>query len=141
MATPTEAGIHILRITIAVKFPYSGHRHLAPFCIVKIQVVECRRTLIGVFHPIEFPLTVKRQIICRRLLVPTKCGLRTFISEVVCVTLETVDLINSKVMPFGERWSLHTWLIGCKRAAGQRQGGQGQDHNFFNVVVHDYLLS
>ena len=59
MPPPGKTNVHILRITIAVQFPYSGNRHRFPRRIIITNLVKIHRALVQVSHPIEFPRSIQ----------------------------------------------------------------------------------
>ena len=65
MTTPCEAHIDVFRVAKTVHFPASRHRDVAPGRVVEVGDIEVVRTLVGIFHPAEFPYTVERKEILR----------------------------------------------------------------------------
>ena len=56
MSAPSEAYVHIFRITESVHLPVAWNIHGLPFGVIKIFLVEVGRTLVGVLHPLELSL-------------------------------------------------------------------------------------
>ena len=61
MSTPGKTDVEIYRVAIAVQFPDARHAHFLPAAIVVAGEEEVVRTLVGMFVPSEFPLSVQRE--------------------------------------------------------------------------------
>ena len=111
MSSPCEAHVYIFRVAISVQFPHSRHFHRLPIGVVESHLVEIRWSLVCVLHPVEFPLTFKREIIVAHFHVAVKSLVGRFISKEMRVHRESVYLVHLQVMPFGE--SRHN--VVCRR--------------------------
>ena len=62
MAAPSKTDVHILWVAKAVEFPYGWSAKGVPIGVVKVGKIEISRTLVGISHPTETPITIYRQI-------------------------------------------------------------------------------
>ena len=67
VSPPCKTNVYIHRITVSVQFPDAGHGHISPFAVVERQGIKIRWTLVGMLHPIKFPLSVQRKEVIRSL--------------------------------------------------------------------------
>ena len=132
VSAPGETDVHINRVAETVQLPDARHRHHAPRCVVVRLLVEVGGPLIGIFHPVEFPVTLKRQItVAGRTLVFLGFFL-VFISEERGVHGETVHLVHLHVMPLliGRSSRLYGCcglVLGCGLVlCGGLHAGQGE---------------
>ena len=70
---PSVERISIEWLSIAIDLPDTRYGHCPPSLIVKGKTTKVSRTLIGITHPVETPLTIERKemltlILVRRLL-------------------------------------------------------------------------
>ena len=89
---------------ITLTFPVAGHIDVRPSSCVIRRLVKVLRTVIGILHPMEFPLSVQAHI-KRRLFIPSRffnvgsVGIRPY----VCVRSEFVQSHRILALPFGQR--------------------------------------
>ena len=115
MSTQSEANVHIHGVAIAVQFPQSRHRHFLPRRIVEVGAEEVGRTLVGVGHPIEFPLPVERHAL---RVVAHERGMHGV----------AVHLVHLLVVPFRKTLSLSPH----RRSSESRE----QKESYNRVVYH-----
>ena len=83
--SPSEAYVHIFGVAVAVKFPDARHLHGFPSRVVVVGLVEIGGTLVGIGHPVEFPRSLKREVIGRLCHVAGESSLHVLIGEEVGV--------------------------------------------------------
>ena len=89
---------------IPLAFPVTGHIDIRPSSCIIRRLVKVLRTIIGILHPMEFPLSVQAHI-KRRLFIPSRLfnvgsvGIRPY----VCVRSELVQSHRILALPFGQR--------------------------------------
>ena len=111
MSTPSKAHVQVNGVAIAVQFPVSGYGHVAPSRVVKVGFVKACGALVGIFHPIKFPIAMQRQVVFRAFWVARLRLLVVFKGEEVGVHGHAVKGVHLQVVPFGE-------LRLCRDAAG-----------------------
>ena len=67
VSPPCKTNVYIHRITVSVQFPDAGHGHISPFAVVERLGIKIRWTLVGMLHPIKFPLSMQRKEVIRSL--------------------------------------------------------------------------
>ena len=103
MSTPSKAHVQVNGVAIAVQFPDARHGHGSPRRVVKVGFVKAGGTLVGIFHPIKFPIAMQRQVVFRAFWVAHLCLLIVFKGEEVGVHGHAVKGVHLQVVPFGER--------------------------------------
>ena len=115
VATPSEANIYVLWLTIAQHLPVAWHLDVVPFRVIKVSLVEIRRALICIGYPVELPCALKRQVVHTLLLVKilSTCSREVvrIVSEVHCVQRQTIDFIHLEVVPLCESWLLDGYRL------------------------------
>ena len=111
MPTPSKAHVQVNGVAIAVQFPDARHGHGSPRRVVKVGFVKAGGTLVGIFHPIKFPIAMQRQVVFRAFGVARLRLLVVFKGEEVGVHGHAVQGVHLQVVPFGERRL-------CSNAAG-----------------------
>ena len=66
---PSVECISIEWLSIAIDLPDSRYGHCSPSLIVKGKTTKVPRTLIGITHPVETPLTIERKEMLTLMLV------------------------------------------------------------------------
>ena len=59
VATPSEAIIYVLRLTIAQHLPVAWHLDVVPFRVIKVSLVALCRALICIGYPVELPCALE----------------------------------------------------------------------------------
>ena len=109
LVAPGVSGVDIQRIAVSVQLPDAGNGHLAPSLVVEVFLPEIHRTPVGVVDPVEFPQTVKAQIVFRSLHVAAaKCRLVLVIGEIRSAHRSAVHRIHLRILPFLECLRRHT---------------------------------
>ena len=63
LVSPCVTYVHINRIAVAVQFPYTGDRNIIPPLVVEVLAEKIQGSFIGIPDPVEFPESVKGQVI------------------------------------------------------------------------------
>ena len=103
MSAPCKAHVEVNGVAIAVQFPVAGYGHVAPSRVVKVGFVKACGTLVGIFHPIKFPIAMQRQVVFRAFGVAHLRLLSVFKGEEVGVHGHPVQGVHLQAVPFGER--------------------------------------
>ena len=59
-APPGISDVEVDRVAVTVQFPESRDLHVVPAFVVESDLEKVRRTLVGIAHPVEFPVSVQR---------------------------------------------------------------------------------
>ena len=99
-APPGVTDVEVDRIAVSVQLPESRHGHVVPAFVVVADAEKVRRSLVGVAHPVEFPVSVQRDEPLREGLVARLCGFRRFVREPGAMHRHSVHGIHAGVLPF-----------------------------------------
>ena len=66
---PSVERISIEWLSIAINLPDTRYRHCSPSLIVEGKTTKVSRTLIGITHPVETPLTIERKEMLTLMLI------------------------------------------------------------------------
>ena len=94
-APPGVTDVEVDRIAVSVQLPESRHGHVVPAFVVVADAEKVRRSLVGVAHPVEFPVSVQREGLVARL-----CGFRRLVREPGAMHRHPVHGIHAGVLPF-----------------------------------------
>ncbi len=81
VSAPSEADIDVLRVAVAVDLPDTGHAHGLPCAVVVAGSPETGGTLVGIGHPVEFPVALDRKVVGRGLAVAAQGSVSVLIGK------------------------------------------------------------
>ena len=123
VSAPCETDVHVFGVAVAVKLPDARNRHCLPRRVVERSAEEVGRTLVGVLHPVEFPLALNREKVGRRLAVALQGSVAVLVSEERRMRRETVYVVHRHIVPLGEgRLNSLVRIVGCVDKAGRHTG-------------------
>jgi len=93
MSAPSEAHIYVFRNSVAIHFPVARYDDRLPVGVVKVNLVEIGRALVGILYPVELPCSFERKEILAFRLV--------HVQDILAHNL-TVFLINPVICRIGE---------------------------------------
>ena len=81
VSAPCESYVHVFRVAVSVDLPDAGHLHGVPLRVVVSFLEEVGRTLVGISHPVESPVALYGEIVCRSLAGCLEGSVARFVSE------------------------------------------------------------
>ena len=97
---PSIANVYIQRITKAIEFPHTRHRHLTPSTVVITNLIEVGWPLVSVIYPMELPCAIQCHEVGTCFHISTVSTRLVFISKEVCMHRQAVHRIDLRILPF-----------------------------------------